>query len=122
MSFALSSGAGWPSAYLVIGAIQIALTFALLVSIPLWRRVHPLVPASVGEGGADAGASAAGAHTAHVPLARALRIPGVMVQLNAIAARAMLAPVPTGVARTSARARPPEPPAQPSASLRHSIG
>ncbi|WP_434811526.1 MFS transporter [Microbacterium sp. bgisy189] len=83
MSFALSSGAGWPSAYLVIGAIQIALTFALLVSIPLWRRVHPLVPASVGEGAADAEASPAGSHTAHVPLARALRIPGVMLILTA---------------------------------------
>jgi len=87
MSWALTSGLGWASAYQIIGAIQIVLTGALLVSIPLWRKVNPIVPDAAS--GADAGVDArldaepAGGRGGHVPLARALRIPGVTLILTA---------------------------------------
>lgn len=77
MSFALAAGSGWSSAYLIIGLIQVALTFALLISAPLWRRVNPLV-AETPETDEPAGKGAA-----HVPLAVALRIRGVWLILTA---------------------------------------
>lgn len=77
MSFALAAGSGWPSAYLIIGLIQVALTFALLVSVPLWRRVHPLVAET------PETEETAGKGVAHVPLAVALRIRGVWLILTA---------------------------------------
>ena len=50
MSYALTSGLGWPSGYRFIGIFQVALSAALLLSLPLWRRCS-----SGGENGADAG-------------------------------------------------------------------
>lgn len=81
MSYALTSGLGWSSAYQTIGLIQIALTFVLLISIPLWGKVNPRVPDDADHGddvAQDAAAEASGRSTTHVPLAQALRIPGVL--------------------------------------------
>ncbi|MDE0546583.1 sugar MFS transporter [Microbacterium sp. C7(2022)] len=84
MSYTIASGMGWSSAYLIIGVIQGVLTFALLASIPLWGKVNPIVR----EQGADAApgdpaSDAAGRGSSHVPLATALRIPGVILILTA---------------------------------------
>lgn len=78
MSFALTSGLGWSSAYLIVGIIQAALTFALLISIPLWGKVNPVAPGESGE--SDDESAERGIH---VPLSRAVRIPGVMLVLTA---------------------------------------
>ena len=82
MSYALASGMGWSSAYLIIGLIQAVLTFALLISIPLWGKVNPIVPSGHDD---DSGAAEepSGRGRTHVPLARAIRIPGVMLILTA---------------------------------------
>jgi len=86
MGYALASGSGWSSAYLIIGIIQAVLTFALLVSIPLWGKVNPLVASEHADEAADESRDADGpsqrGHT-HVPLARAIRIPGVILILTA---------------------------------------
>ncbi|NYF17826.1 fucose permease [Microbacterium sp. AK009] len=85
MSYALAGGGNWSSAYFIVGLLQVILTFALFVSIPMWRRVNPLVPAS-DRGGADHGLDADGEAKrgrTHVPLARAIRIPGVILILIA---------------------------------------
>lgn len=73
MSHALTSGAGWPSAYRTIGLVQVVLTFVLIASLPLWGK-RSAAPATEGE---------AGKGSAHVPLAQALRIPGVIAILVA---------------------------------------
>lgn len=78
MSVALTGGLGWQAAYLIIGVVQIVLTFALLISVPLWRKVNPLVLDDV-----DLDDEPAGRHATHVPLAQALRIPGVWLILTA---------------------------------------
>ncbi|WP_448257025.1 MFS transporter [Microbacterium aurum] len=88
MSYAITSGLGWSGAYLIVGVIQAVLTFALLVSLPLWGKVNTVTaPAadSAGDVGADpdAGATPAGKGSAHVSLATALRIPGVVLILAA---------------------------------------
>ncbi|WP_084078549.1 sugar MFS transporter [Demequina sp. NBRC 110057] len=87
MSYALTSGLGWSGAYLIVGVIQAVLTAALLFSLPLWGRVHAVAPAgeaAAGDGTADAsGGSDAPAGGGHVPLATALRIPGVLLILAA---------------------------------------
>jgi fucose permease len=85
MSYALSSGLGWSSAYLIIGIIQVVLTFALLASIPLWGKVNPIVasnPADADSTG-EADEELTGRKSAHVPLAQAVRIPGVILILIA---------------------------------------
>lgn len=78
MSHALTSGAGWSSAYRTVGLAQAVLTFLLFASIPLWGRVDSARP-HVGEpdDGAASEASPSGSGSTHVPLGRALRIPGV---------------------------------------------
>lgn len=99
MGYAISSGQGWSTAYLVIGLVQVALTLALLASIPLWGKVDreragtpqgPDDAASAADAGAtadpDAHAqvpadSAVPGRAAPVPLATALRIPGVVLIL-----------------------------------------
>lgn len=88
MGYTLSSGMGWSSAYLIVGIIQAVLTFALLLSIPLWGKVNPIVPS--GGDAADPAAHGdqdvdepAGRGAGHVPLMQALRIPGVMFILTA---------------------------------------
>lgn len=83
MSYALTSGLGWSSAYLIIGIIQAGLTFALLISIPLWGKVNPIVPSDHDDEGGETDAEQSGRGTTHVPLAQALRIPGVISILAA---------------------------------------
>jgi len=86
MSYALASGLGWSSAYLIIGLIQAVLTFALLISIPLWGKVNPIVPSEHSpepdEAEVPGDQPSRRGHT-HVPLARAIRIPGVLLILTA---------------------------------------
>ncbi|WP_432543485.1 MFS transporter [Kineococcus sp. SYSU DK002] len=84
MSHAITSGRGWPSAYLSIGLAQAVLAVVLVASLPLWGRVNPVPPAAPADGG-EPGAGPSGAPT-HVPLTRALRIPGVVPVLVAFAA------------------------------------
>ncbi|CAN7192261.1 MFS transporter [Microbacterium sp. LjRoot45] len=78
MSSALATGSGWSSAYLIIGVIQVVLTFGLLVSVPLWTKVNPTVADA-----RDASGGAEGSGATHVPLAVALRIRGVWLILTA---------------------------------------
>lgn len=37
MSFALTRGTGWPAGYRIVGVIQLCLTAALFLSLPLWK-------------------------------------------------------------------------------------
>ena len=76
MSYAITAGLGWSSAYLIVGVVQTVLAFLLIVSLPLWRRVHAVAPA--GSSGVESGRG-----EAHVPLLQALRIPGVLLVLTA---------------------------------------
>lgn len=89
MSYVLTSGLGWSSAYRVVGLTQAVLTFVLLLSLPLWGKVNPVVPSghvaesqeADGAGSEQPGESGKG--STHVPLAQALRIPGVVLILIA---------------------------------------
>ncbi|MFF2453907.1 MFS transporter, partial [Isoptericola sp. NPDC058082] len=78
MSYALTSGLGWSSAYRIVGVTQAVLTAVLILSIPLWKKARPAPQA---DHAADAGPSGSG--SSHVPLAQALRIPGVALVLAA---------------------------------------
>ncbi|MBZ4486230.1 MFS transporter [Microbacterium sp. cx-55] len=80
MSYALTAGAGWTGAYLVIGIAQAVLTVVLLVSLPLWGKVNPLAPSA---GPAESDDDEPETRGAHVPLGRVLRIPGVPAILAA---------------------------------------
>lgn len=80
MSYALTSGMGWSSAYRIVGVTQAVLTAVLILSIPLWTKVRPTPAAE--HAAADDGAPPPGGGT-HVPLAQALRIPGVLLILAA---------------------------------------
>lgn len=85
MSHALTSGSDWSSAYRVVGLVQVVLTFVLLASLPLWGKVNPTVrprPAGEDDDAQEAGAEPSGSGS-HVPLGRALRIPGVVLVLVA---------------------------------------
>jgi fucose permease len=79
MSYALTSGLGWSSAYRVVGLTQAVLTFVLITSLPLWGMVERVAPPgdAVEDDGHEAGTEPSGRGSAHVPLAHALRIPGV---------------------------------------------
>ena len=77
MSFALSSSLGWSGAYVIIGGIQVVLTLALFISLPLWKRVNPVRPSEADD------AEAVPVSTGHVPLSEALRIRGVKLILAA---------------------------------------
>lgn len=91
MSYAITSGLGWSGAYLIVGVTQSILTFVLLVSLPLWGQVNTVVAPVVADADAvpdadvvpDAGETPAGKGSAHVSLATALRIPGVVLILAA---------------------------------------
>ncbi len=83
MSWAITSGLGWSSAYRVIGLVQAVLTVVLIVSLPLWGKVNPVAPPRQA-GPADA--EPPGRGSTHVPLAQALRIPGVVLVLVAFSA------------------------------------
>ncbi|MFC7878124.1 MFS transporter [Isoptericola sp. NPDC057391] len=86
MSYALTSGLGWSSAYRIVGVAQAVLTVVLIASIPLWKNVRP-APAT--EHTAEPTTEPTSEHTepvgrsGHVPLATALRIPGVLLILAA---------------------------------------
>ena len=49
MGWALGRPMGWPGGYLAIGAVQVAITVVLLLSIPLWRRAAGAGPAGEDE-------------------------------------------------------------------------
>lgn len=74
MSHAITAGLGWSRAYLVVGLIQAALMFALLISLPLWGKNIRVV---------TGGSEHAGKDSSHVPLLQALRIRGVPMILIA---------------------------------------
>lgn len=50
MGWALGGRMGWPGGYLAIGAVQVAITVVLLLSIPLWKRADSADSAGEGEG------------------------------------------------------------------------
>jgi len=79
MSYALSAEHGWSSAYAAVGIVQVVLSVALLISLPLWRKVNPTTPHPAGE----ATASGEPGTRSHVRLADAIRIPGVGLILTA---------------------------------------
>lgn len=84
MSYAITAELGWSSAYFVVGAIQVVLAVLLLGSLPLWRRVDRAAAAGAsGDEGSDAADPESARPKAHVPLATALRIPGVTLILIA---------------------------------------
>lgn len=85
MSYALTADLGWTSAYRVVGLIQVVLTFVLLVSVPLWGKVNPVRRAAqdADDAADDAEGSPSEQGSTHVPIARALRIPGVGLVLGA---------------------------------------
>ena len=86
MSYVLTSGLGWSSAYRIVGLIQAVLTFVLLISLPLWGKVNPVAPrghADESHAAQEAGSEHSGRASNHVPLAQALRIPGVALILIA---------------------------------------
>ena len=83
MSYAITSGLGWDGAYRTVGVIQAVITVGLIVSLPLWRKVHAVAPgAASGESVAE-GDDGEPPRTGHVSLATALRIPGVVLILVA---------------------------------------
>lgn len=49
MGWALGGRMGWPGGYLAIGAVQVAITVVLLLSIPLWRRAVDANPTGEGK-------------------------------------------------------------------------
>lgn len=73
MSWSLTAGLGWTTAYRSVGIIQVVLTLALLLTLPLWGRVRAVTRESPVETADEDVATTGG----HVPLSRALRIPGV---------------------------------------------
>ena len=91
MSYALTTGQGWSGANLNVGVTQSILTFVLLVSLPLWGKANTVVAPVVADADAvpdadvvpDAEEAPAGKGSAHVSLATALRIPGVVLILAA---------------------------------------
>lgn len=62
MGYALTGGAGWHMGYRYIALLQVVLTLALLLSLPLWN--------------AQAGGGAAAETTPELPLGQLLQIPG----------------------------------------------
>ncbi len=86
MSHAIGAGAGWSDAYQSVGIIQAVLTLVLVLSVGLWGRVHPVAPPVPAESHAETADASPGATTGHVPLGRALRIPGVLLVLGAFLA------------------------------------
>ncbi|WP_447925349.1 MFS transporter [Georgenia muralis] len=77
MSYALTAGLGWSSAYRVVGLLQAVLTVVLIASVPLWGRGNPVVPPGRTDDADEVRETGTGPG-AHVPLAHALRIPGVV--------------------------------------------
>ena len=55
MSYSLTQGLGWNTGYRVVAILQMVLVAILLAGLPLWRKVHPTVPAAAAGGGGDEG-------------------------------------------------------------------
>ena len=55
MSYSLTQGLGWNTGYRVVAIIQMVLVAILFAGLPLWRKVHPTVPAAAAGGGGDEG-------------------------------------------------------------------
>ena len=52
MSYSLTQGLGWNTGYRVVAILQMVLVAILFAGLPLWKKVHPTVPAAAaGEGG-----------------------------------------------------------------------
>ncbi len=85
MGYSLTSGSGWNHGYWIVSVLQIVLTVALFVSLPLWKMKSAQAGGRVGSGG-DSTSSNDDAVAAPIPLARALRIPGVSLVLTAFMA------------------------------------
>ncbi|MFT3877831.1 MAG: MFS transporter [Propioniciclava sp.] len=76
MGHALSDGSGWSHGYWIVGVIQAALTVGLFLTLPLWGK-HRASAEEAGE---------VDLNTAPLPLAQAVRIPGVPLILLAFMA------------------------------------
>jgi len=90
MSAAITGGFGWTGAYRTVGVIQVVLTAALFLTLPLWARVGTAAAPPANEPGiventavADEADAAEAPVRGHVPLGTALRIPGVLLVLTA---------------------------------------
>lgn len=79
MGHAISDGAGWHAAYRTVGLLQVVLTVALLASLTLWGKVD-------GHRASTTPDEQQPVSGGHVPLGRALRIPGVWFVLVAFLA------------------------------------
>ena len=55
MSYSLTQGLGWNTGYRVVAILQMVLVAILFAGLPLWRKVHPTVPAAAASGGGDEG-------------------------------------------------------------------
>ena len=55
MSYSLTQGLGWNTGYRVVAILQMVLDAILFAGLPLWRKVHPTVPAAAAGGGGDEG-------------------------------------------------------------------
>lgn len=83
MGWTLTSGGTWGNAYQTVALVQAVLTVVLVLSLPLWGKVDRMRPAAVDDGAAEGedehDAEPSGPGSAHLPLGRALRIPGVVL-------------------------------------------
>ena len=57
MSYTLTQGFGWNTGYRVVAILQMVLVAILFAGLPLWRKVHPTVPAAAAGEGGDEGDS-----------------------------------------------------------------
>ena len=85
MGYSLTSGSGWNHGYWIVSVIQIILTVALFVSLPLWKMT-PRKNGEVTSGTETSSPNDDGAASEPIPLTRALRIPGVPLILTAFMA------------------------------------
>lgn len=84
LSHSLTSGNGWSHGYWIVGVIQIILTAILFVSLPLWKMKSGQLRGQGNE--FDSSDDDATASNEPIPLARAIRIPGVPLILTAFMA------------------------------------
>ncbi len=77
MGYSINGGFGWSNGYWVVGLLQIVLAAALFASLPLWKKNLGARAGAAERAGADEADSSEPQHTAPLPLARAVRIPGV---------------------------------------------
>ncbi len=87
MGYSLTSGNGWSHGYWIVSVIQIVLTAALFVSLPLWK-MKSAQAGGAGKPGSESTPSDddVAAASEPIPLARAIRIPGVPLILTAFMA------------------------------------